>query len=103
MEWEQNKEVSEKHLLGGEDGLHMNLLKLEPGRHIPLHKHVDTRYNYVLKGSMSDEHGEYTEGDLVVNEKGSEHSINAGEKGCEFLVIWGDVNGQVLSQLANLT
>ena len=31
---------------------------------------------------------EYKEGDLIINEKGSEHSLKAGKKGCEFLVIW---------------
>jgi anti-sigma factor ChrR (cupin superfamily) len=82
------EDILEKHLLKDEEGIHINLLKLEPNKQIAHHKHRYTKYNYISKGSMSDENGEYREGDLVINKKGSEHSVKAGSEGCEFLVIW---------------
>jgi anti-sigma factor ChrR (cupin superfamily) len=89
VKWEKTGEdILEKHLIKDEEGIHINLLKLEPNKQIPHHKHSSTKYNYILKGSMSDENGEYKEGDLGINKKGSEHSIKAGSEGCEFLVIW---------------
>jgi anti-sigma factor ChrR (cupin superfamily) len=86
--WKKNKdEVMEKTEI--DDGnLHVNVIRLEPGKKIPFHTHKSTKYNYVLKGSMSDEKGSYVGGDVVENKKGTSHSVTAGEDGCEFLVIW---------------
>ena len=68
----------------------MYIMKLAPGEIIAHHSHSTTKYNFILKGSMSDEDGEYTQGDLVINEKGTSHSVQAGSHGTEFLVIWND-------------
>ncbi len=80
--------VKEKKLLDKE-GIKINLIELQPGEQIPYHEHKDTKYNYILRGSMSDERGEYVQGDIVENLIDSRHSIKAGSEGCEFLVIWG--------------
>jgi quercetin dioxygenase-like cupin family protein len=53
-----------------------------------LHKHKVSRYNYILKGSVSDGDQKYIKGDLIINKKGSEHFLKAGSEGCEFLLIW---------------
>ncbi len=78
--------AKEKQLLNRK--ININLIELEPGENIPYHVHKDTKYNYVLKGSMSDEVREYLPGNIIENIIGSGHSLKAGEEGCEFLVIW---------------
>jgi anti-sigma factor ChrR (cupin superfamily) len=89
LEWEKIQEdVFEKQCIVNRDGLNISILKIEPHKEIPMHEHLDTRYNYILKGSMSDGNQEYGEGDLVINEKGSKHFLKAGPEGCEFLLIW---------------
>lgn len=82
--------MEEKHLLKEEKGMHINLLELLPQEQIPFHKHKNTKYSFILNGSMSDENRKYKRGDLVTNKKGSEHSVKAGSEGCEFLVIWNE-------------
>jgi len=80
--------VKERPLISKEKGLNMNIIKLEPGEDISYHVHKDNKYNYILKGSMFTYEKNYVPGDVVENPKGSGHSIKAGPKGCEFLVIW---------------
>ncbi len=85
--------VKERQLLKKE--LNINIIKLEPEEQIPYHVHKDTKYNYILKGSISDEQREYFPGDIVENIKGSGHSLKAGSGGCEFLVIWCKNQGDI--------
>lgn len=66
----------------------INVIELEPREEIPFHVHKDTKYNYILKGSMMNQDKECCKGEIVENMKGSGHSIKAGPDGCEFLVIW---------------
>lgn len=90
LKWKEiEKDVFEKECLAGKKGLKISILKIKPGKYIARHRHADTRYNFILKGSMSDGNNEYAEGDLIVNEKGSRHFLEAGSHGCEFLLIWG--------------
>lgn len=89
LRWREiQKDVFEKECLANKNGLNISILKISPNRKIPLHKHTDTRYNYILKGSMSDENQKYKKGDLIKNSKGSKHFLKADAKGCEFLLIW---------------
>jgi len=89
LEWEKIQEnVFEKQCIVNNKGLNISILKIQPHKKIPMHEHPDTRYNFILKGSMSDGGNEYGEGDLVINEKGSKHFLKAGSEGCEFLLIW---------------
>jgi len=78
--------AKEKHIL--EKEINVNRIELAPDEKIPYHTHKATRYNYILKGSMSDERGNYVPGDMVENIIGSSHSVTAGPEGCVFLVIW---------------
>lgn len=91
LEWKNEEgDIFEKKCIK-ENGINIYIFKLDPNKKIPLHKHVDTRYNYILKGSMSDADNEYNEGDIVTNQKGAEHFLKAGPEGCEFLLIWNDL------------
>lgn len=80
-------DIFEKKVLKSE-GININLIKLKPGQKIPFHKHKSGKYDYIMKGSLSDETGKYEEGELIVNKKGSSHLVKAGPEGCEFLVIF---------------
>ena len=52
-------------------GLHgdrhrVSLLRLEPGRGLPLHRHVADEYTVVLQGGYTDNTGNYGVGDFAV-------------------------------------
>jgi anti-sigma factor ChrR (cupin superfamily) len=49
------------------------LLKLEPGAHIPFHKHPEIEQSLVLEGSVEDHDGIAMAGDYVWRESGSLH------------------------------
>jgi len=49
------------------------LLKLEPGAHIPFHKHPEIEQSLVLEGSVEDHDGVATAGDYVCRKEGSQH------------------------------
>ena len=89
LEWVQAQDgTKEKVLIESEKGMQMYILKLGPGQQIPHHIHLQDKYNFILKESMSDEKGSYKVGDLVINEKDSSHTVTASSEGCEFLLIW---------------
>ncbi len=90
IKWKEiQNDVFEKQCIVNKNGLNISILKIKPYKKIPLHKHPDTRYNYILKGSMSDGNKKYNKGDMVVNKKGSKHFLKADSRGCEFILIWG--------------
>src|SRR6201987_5360505 len=60
------------------------LSKLEPGCGIPAHVHEDLEQTFVLEGSLVDDEGECTAGNLVVRAKGSRHAPTA-PNGCTTL------------------
>jgi anti-sigma factor ChrR (cupin superfamily) len=49
------------------------LLKLEPGAHIPFHKHPEIEQSLVLEGSVEDHDGVAVAGDYVWRKSGSLH------------------------------
>jgi quercetin dioxygenase-like cupin family protein len=49
------------------------LLKLEPGAHIPFHKHPEIEQSFVLEGSVEDHDGIAMAGDYVWRKSGSLH------------------------------
>jgi anti-sigma factor ChrR (cupin superfamily) len=89
IKWQKiQKDVFEKQCIVNKKGLNIFILKIEPDKQIPLHEHADTRYNFILKGSVADENQKYGKGDIVINKKGSKHFLKAGPRGCEFILIW---------------
>ena len=66
----------------------LKLIKMEPGASVPLHSHGGKEYILVLEGSFSDEYGEYTKGDIQINDQKVMHTPVACENnGCICLAI----------------
>ena len=63
------------------------LLKYEPGASVPRHRHTGTELILVLEGSQSDEQATYSEGSVILNPVGSEHTVWS-EQGCVILIHW---------------
>lgn len=72
---------------GGKDDSAAALLRYEPGAQVPLHEHCGYEHILILRGSQSDEHGEYATGDLVISPPGTRHAVTSME-GCLVLAIW---------------
>ena len=63
------------------------LLRYAPGASVPRHLHTGLETILVLDGVQSDERGSYPVGALVMNPKGSVHSVWS-EEGCVVLIQW---------------
>lgn len=66
----------------------IDLIKLVPNFNFPTHTHPDIEWVYVLKGGFADERGKFKEGDFILNEAGSKHTVKTGKQGAELLVCW---------------
>ena len=80
MDWKPTRfeKVSIKVLYEDPDRGEMTcLLKLEPGAHIPFHKHPEMEQSLVLEGSVEDHDGIATAGDYVWRKPGSAHDNNS--------------------------
>jgi len=63
------------------------LLKLTPGRRLPLHGHAGTELTVVLTGAFSDATGEYRRGDVQEMDAGVEHQpVGDRDEGCICLI-----------------
>ena len=51
----------------------IELLRLEPGRGLPLHRHVGNEYTIVLQGGYTDATGNYSVGDFAIGPGSQEH------------------------------
>lgn len=67
------------------------LIKLEPGAHLPMHKHPELEQAFVLEGSMGDHDGNCGTGEYVWRKPGSCHE-NATETGAVVLAIYRKPN-----------
>ena len=66
----------------------LKLIKMDPGVKVPLHSHGGNEYILVISGSFSDEFGEYSVGDLQINDQKIKHTPVASKKdGCICLTI----------------
>ncbi len=63
------------------------LLKYELGASVPRHLHPGLETILVLSGEQTDEHGTIQEGDFIMNEPGSEHTVHS-KTGCTVLIQW---------------
>lgn len=73
------------HILQGSPAL--AILRYAPGAKVPHHLHTGLETILVLEGIQSDERGSYGKGTLVLNPKGSSHSVWS-ENGCAVLIQW---------------
>ena len=66
----------------------LKLIKMDPGVSVPLHSHVGKEYILVLEGSFCDEYGEYSKGDIQINDQKIKHTpIASKDTGCVCLSI----------------
>ena len=63
------------------------LVKLEPGAHLPYHKHPELEQAYVLEGSMYDHDGTCSAGEYVWRKPGSLHE-NHSDTGAIVLAVY---------------
>jgi putative transcriptional regulator len=59
--------------LPGDTSQRVSLLRLEPGRGLPVHRHVGTEYTVVLQGGYTDVTGNYGVGDFAVGPGPEQH------------------------------
>ena len=55
------------------DSHRVSLLRLRPGRGLPMHRHVGTEYTVVLQGGYTDSTGNYGVGDFAVGPGPEQH------------------------------
>jgi anti-sigma factor ChrR (cupin superfamily) len=67
------------------------LLKLEPGAHVPFHKHGELEQSFVLEGSVEDHDGVATAGDYIWRRAGSQHE-NSSPNGAVLLAVYRKPN-----------
>ena len=67
------------------------LIKLEPGAHLPFHKHPELEQAYVLEGSMYDHDGVCQAGEYVWRKAGSFHE-NRSDTGAVILAVYRKQN-----------
>ena len=66
----------------------LKLIKMDPGVSVPLHSHGGKEYILVLEGSFCDEYGEYSKGDIQINDQKIKHTpIASQDTGCVCLSI----------------
>jgi len=66
----------------------IKLIKMDPGTSAPLHSHTGKEYILVIDGSFCDEYGEYTKGDMQINDQKIKHHPSACDNnGCICLSI----------------
>jgi anti-sigma factor ChrR (cupin superfamily) len=63
------------------------LLRYAPGASLERHDHAGFEHILVLRGSQSDDNGEYRRGSLLINAPGTSHAVHSAE-GCVVLAIW---------------
>jgi anti-sigma factor ChrR (cupin superfamily) len=67
------------------------LIKLDPGAHLPMHKHPELEQAFVLEGSMGDHDGTCNAGEYVWRKAGSFHE-NVSETGAVVLAVYRKPN-----------
>ena len=63
------------------------LLRLEPGKGLPEHRHLGTEYTVVLQGGFTDATGSYAEGDFAMGPEGLHEPIADAGEPCIALIV----------------
>lgn len=88
INWKQIYNGFKEYNLPVDDKDSIKLIKMEPGTSVPLHSHNGREYILVLDGSFCDEYGEYSKGDMQINDQKIKHNPTAcDKKGCICLSI----------------
>lgn len=86
--WEPFREGIEIHWIYRQpDAAGAALLRYAPGASLQRHVHAGIEHILVLRGSQSDDNGEYRRGSLLINAPGTSHAVYSAE-GCVVLAIW---------------
>jgi anti-sigma factor ChrR (cupin superfamily) len=86
LDWKKFRDGASIKSLANE-GIQVDLVKLEPNVQFDEHVHAEAEWMYVLSGEFSDEEGVYSKGNFVSNKKDSRHATKSGKEGCSILVI----------------
>ncbi len=88
IKWKQIYKGFQEFSLDLDDEDDLKLIKMEPGSSVPLHSHGGKEFILVLEGSFRDEYGEYSTGDIQINDQKIMHTpIACNDKGCVCLTI----------------
>ena len=88
LNWKQVYKGFKEFTASIEDKDELKLIKMDPGVSVPLHSHGGKEYILVLEGSFRDEHGEYSKGDIQINDQKIKHTpIASKDTGCVCLSI----------------
>jgi len=88
LKWKQVYKGFKEYSAPIDDRDELKLIKMEPGVSVPLHSHGGKEYILVLEGSFRDEFGEYSKGDIQINDQQIKHTpIASKDTGCVCLSI----------------
>ncbi len=88
INWNQIYKGFSEFKLNIVDKEELKLIKMDPGTSVPLHSHGGKEYILVLYGSFCDEYGEYSKGDMQINDQRIKHTpVASKEDGCICLTI----------------
>ena len=85
------------------------LTRFDPGATLPMHRHVGDELLYVIEGSIADEHGTTTTGNVGYRPNGCVHSVSSKNGAIVLAIVTGgiepatDLAGAPLSQNFNLS
>tara|TARA_A100001015_G_scaffold265771_1_gene314450 strand:+ start:100 stop:723 length:624 start_codon:yes stop_codon:yes gene_type:complete len=88
LNWKQIYKGFNEYTASIDDKDELKLIKMDPGVSVPLHSHGGNEYILVLEGSFRDEYGEYSKGDIQINDQKIKHTpIASKATGCVCLSI----------------
>ena len=88
LNWKQVYKGFKEFTAPIDDKDELKLIKMDPGISVPLHSHGGKEYILVLEGSFCDEYGEYSKGDIQINDQKIKHTpIASKDTGCICLSI----------------
>ena len=88
LNWKQVYKGFKEYTASIDDKDELKLIKMDAGVSVPLHSHGGKEYILVLKGSFRDEYGEYSKGDIQINDQKIMHTpIASKDTGCVCLSI----------------
>ena len=88
IKWKQVYKGFKEYTASIDDKDELKLIKMEPGVSVPHHSHGGKEFILVLEGSFRDEYGEYSKGDIQINDQKIKHTPVASiETGCVCLSI----------------
>jgi putative transcriptional regulator len=87
MSWQSKFGGFEEMPLDGIRGHRVSLLRLRPGRGLPVHGHTGDEFTVVLQGGYTDATGNYGPGDLAVGPAGEHQPVADAGEPCIALIV----------------